>query len=62
MSHHWIFQGKPDVFDIDTYVSENVDLVWSVIQKHLAKKMNHSDQVFILRDAGRSNSIAVIIA
>ena len=51
---HWIFQGNPDVFDINTYVENNDDLVWSVKQKHYTELIRPGDDVFLWRAAGKS--------
>ena len=59
---HWIFQGNPDVFDINTYVENNDDLVWSVKQKHYTELIRPGDDVFLWRAAGKSKQDAGIIA
>ena len=43
----WIFQGNPDIFDIDSYIGNYVDIRWEVRQKHYAKNMNIGDEVFL---------------
>jgi hypothetical protein len=35
----WIFQGNPDYFDVTGYLSQCVEVVWSVGQKHFAHSM-----------------------
>ena len=35
--NYWIFQGNPDIFDIDTSLAQNEEIVWQVRQEHLAK-------------------------
>lgn len=62
MQHSWIFQGNPDVFPIDEYISENTNIVWSVRQKHLADSMSIGDKVFLWRAAGKNKAISGIIA
>jgi len=60
---HWIFQGNPDSYPIDTYLQNNSDIVWTVYQKHLAKDMSIGDEVFLWRAAGRSKGhIAGVVA
>ena len=31
---HWIFQGNPDRYDVDTYIRENTEINWLVSQTH----------------------------
>ena len=60
--NHWIFQGNPDKFDIDSYLINNAELFWPVRQKHLAKEMRPGDDVFIWKASGSKNDIAGIVA
>lgn len=48
----WIFQGNPKHFDMDTYLTENEHITWSVRQKYLADQMQVGDIVFIWRSDG----------
>ncbi|MCH2315907.1 MAG: EVE domain-containing protein [SAR202 cluster bacterium] len=59
---HWIFQGNPDRYDVDTYIRENTEINWLVSQKHLAPDMQPGDEVFIWRAAGRNGGIAGVVA
>lgn len=38
-SHHWVFQGNPDQFDVDGYIRNRQELLWSVRQ--------HKDQILV---------------
>lgn len=60
--HHWIFQGNPDHFDIDTYLSRTSEISWSVRQKSLAPDMAVGDEIFLWRAAGIKKAISGIIA
>ncbi len=59
---HWIFQGNPDVFDIDTYLREKDEITWTVRQRHLADQIKVDDEVFLWRAAGRQKGTAGIVA
>lgn len=49
----WIFQGKPDLFDIDGYLAAGLPrITWLVRQN--AKKVAIGDEVFIWCSAGSS--------
>jgi hypothetical protein len=58
----WIFQGNPDIFDMDTYLRKYDNILWSVRQKHLAKNMQPGDEVFIWRASGEKGSAAGVVA
>ena len=60
--NYWIFQGNPDVFDIDTYLRENDDIVWQIRQKHLEKDIRLGDEVYIWRAAGKKGGQAGVVA
>jgi len=60
--NYWIFQGNPDIFDIDSYIKNNRNINWTVRQKHLTALMNIGDEVFIWRSAGKAKGVAGIIA
>jgi hypothetical protein len=60
--HSWVFQGNPDIFDINTYVQENENIVWSVRQKHLADRIQIHDEVFLWRASGRAGHTPGVIA
>ena len=56
----WIFQGNPDLFDIDTYLREYNPIRWRVAQHR--DKIRVNDVVFIWRAKGRERSESGIIA
>ena len=58
----WLFQGNPDVFDIDGYLRSTNPILWQVRQKHLAAKMAEGDRVFMWRAAGSSGALAGVVA
>lgn len=57
----WIFQGNPDVFDIDGYVGNHDEIVWAVNQEHYAREMNEGDEVFLWRAGGKAKATAGVI-
>lgn len=58
----WIFQGNPKHFDMDTYLTENKHITWSVRQKYLADQMQVGDIVFIWRSDGGKKGTGGMIA
>lgn len=58
----WIFQGNPKHFDMDTYLTENEHITWSVRQKYLADQMQVGDIVFIWRSDGGKKGTGGMIA
>lgn len=58
----WIFQGNPDHFRIDEYLSRTRAIQWTVRQEHLAPRMAVGDRIFLWRAAGKSGLPAGIIA
>ena len=60
--NHWLFQGNPDIFDIDTYMADQENIRWEVRQKRFARDMQPGDQVFIWRASGKNKAIAGVIA
>jgi predicted RNA-binding protein with PUA-like domain len=58
----WLFQGNPDTFDIDTYLSAASTFVWSVNQEYLAAEMRVGDEVFLWRAAGSMHAISGVVA
>lgn len=54
----WIFQGIPDHFDIDKYLQDFTEIVWSVRQTQCAENVEVGDEVFIWRAAGRKKAIS----
>jgi hypothetical protein len=58
----WIFQGNPNQFDIDTYLSRARSITWSVKQKHFAERMAPGDRVFLWRAAGQKKDVRGVVA
>lgn len=55
MPNTWIFQGNPDHFDIDGYMSANLDrITWSARQR--AADMAPGDTVYLWKAAGSARS------
>jgi hypothetical protein len=55
-ANHWIFQGHPDVFDIDTYLKQKNELLWTVRQHRDA--IHVGDRVLIWRAKVNSGVVA----
>jgi hypothetical protein len=62
--NHWVFQANPDIFDVDTYVQRQDDILWSVRQERFRDQMSPGDKVFIWRGQGKRfrNSVYGVIA
>ena len=62
--NHWIFQANPDIFDVDTYIERQEDILWSVRQTHFRDQMNPGDRVYIWRAQGKKfqNKVYGVIA
>ena len=58
----WIFQGNPDLFEIDKYLADNTEIQWSVRQDDCATRVSIGDEVFIWRAAGKSKAISGVVA
>jgi hypothetical protein len=58
----WIFQANPEQFDIEGYLALTKQLLWTVRQKHLARRMKPGDRVFLWRARGRTKTPAGIVA
>jgi hypothetical protein len=56
----WIFQGNPDHFDLDAYLTNNKHIVWLANQHH--QSMHPGQTVFLWRASGRKKAIAGIVA
>ncbi|WP_179087857.1 HNH endonuclease [Paenibacillus amylolyticus] len=57
----WIFQGNPNKFNINGYLSDRKYILWSIRQTHLLKKIKVGDEVFLWRaEAGKTGSGGVI--
>jgi 5-methylcytosine-specific restriction enzyme A len=58
----WIFQGNPNVFDIDNYVQDNKFIWWSIRQEHFADEFNINDTVFLWKSDGGKKGTGGILA
>ena len=56
---YFIFQGNPDIFDIDTYISDNDEIQWQVRQ-HI-KDVHVGDVVFIWRASGKKKAVSGVV-
>jgi len=57
----WIFQGNPDVFDIDSYLAATAGLItWRVAR--YAEQIEPGDTVYIWRSQGDQPQMAGIVA
>lgn len=58
----WIFQGNPKHFDVDTYLTEEKVITWSVRQKHFVNQLQSGDVVYIWRSDGGKKGTGGIVA
>lgn len=58
----WIFQGRPDTWRLDDYLSDLKRITWYVGQEHFAPSMRVGQSVFIWRAAGTTRAPCGIIA
>jgi len=58
----WIFQGNPDKFKIDKFLSDFENIDWSVRQKHFSDQIAVGDEVFIWRASGRKKAVSGVVA
>ncbi len=57
----WIFQGNPDEYDIDAYLSSRpAQVVWLVTR--YSSEIQIGDQVYLWRNQGRNNAIPGVVA
>lgn len=56
----WIFQGNPDYFDVDGYLGQSSDVLWTVNQG--ATLMKAGDEVFLWKARGSSGGHAGTVA
>lgn len=59
---NWIFQGNPDTFDIDGYLSAFSKITWTIRQKHYASEIQVGDRVFLWRSKGSKKRPYGIVA
>ena len=62
MPKTWIFQGNPDRFNVDRYISNHDDIYWSVKHEKHRSEMEIGDVVYIWRSTGSTDSVQGIIA
>jgi hypothetical protein len=58
----WIFQGNPNVFDIDNYVTNHRYIWWSLRQEHFSDTIEINDEVFLWRSDGGQRGTGGILA
>lgn len=57
----WIFQGNPEKFDIDGYITDRKYIWWSLRQMHFEKEVRTGDEVFLWRtESGHPGSGGLI--
>jgi predicted HNH restriction endonuclease len=56
----WLFQANPDRFDIDGYLANNKDIVWTV--KQHVELMRPGQAVYLWRNEGKSKAVPGIVA
>lgn len=59
---YWIFQGNPDVFDVDGYLRDLKKVTWTIRQTNYADQIKVGDCVFFWRAKGSSKMAPGIIA
>jgi predicted RNA-binding protein with PUA-like domain len=58
----WIFQGNPDRFDIDKYLSQSQKIYWTVTHRKHQNELALGDLIYLWRAKGSNNAISGIIA
>jgi hypothetical protein len=58
----WIFQGNPNVFDIDGYLRERNDISWLVRQEHFMEDIMRDDIVYMWRADGIRKKSGGVVA
>jgi len=57
----WIFQGNPDRFDVNAYLSVYRNIYWTVATVGHQRQVHPGDRVFLWRAAGSDKAIAGIV-
>jgi hypothetical protein len=57
----WIFQGNPDRFDVDQYLTKQRDIYWTVTRKRHQDSVAVGDLVYIWRAKGRRNETPGVV-
>lgn len=58
----WIFQGNPNIFRVNEYLSSRKKIIWTIKQKYFEDKMSVDDVVYIWRSDGSIPKSGGIIA
>ena len=58
----WIFQGNPDKFDIDEYLSKSQKIYWSVTHRKHQNELSIGDLIYLWRAKGSKGAISGIVA
>lgn len=58
----WIFQGNPEIFDIDNYVKNHKYIWWAIRQDYLRKDVKLNDVVFLWRSDGNRRRTGGVLA
>ena len=58
----WIFQGNPDRFNIDKYLSQSSKIYWTVTHQKHQNELSLGDLIYLWRAKGLNNAISGIIA
>lgn len=57
----WIFQGNPEIFDIDNYVENRRYIWWALRQKGYRDTIKINDVVFLWRADGKERRTGGIL-
>ncbi|MDP3113107.1 MAG: EVE domain-containing protein [Thermodesulfovibrionales bacterium] len=57
----WIFQGNPEIFDIDAYLNNHKIIWWAINQKQFVRKMNVGDEAYLWRSNSHKHSSGGIV-
>jgi hypothetical protein len=60
--NYWLFQGNPDQFDVDEYLTSTDKIYWSVSVKKYQSEISIGDLVFLWRAQGKANAVSGVIA
>lgn len=60
--NYWLFQGNPDQFDVDEYLTSTDKIYWSVSVKKYQSEISKGDLVFLWRAQGKANAVSGVIA
>ncbi|WP_221080695.1 EVE domain-containing protein [Alcaligenes faecalis] len=57
----WLFQANPDRFDLDSYLTANLETITWVVRQH-REEIAFGDSVFIWKAQGKSKAISGVVA